>query len=335
VQDLLALTGVAVSLTRVRTLGEAIERPQQSELEGFDCILLDLDLPDAFGLASLQRVREAMGDVPVLVLTGRADEQRAIEAVAGGAQDYVASHDLQEPLRKIASFCQMLERRYGEQLDDRAREYIAFAVDGAKRMQDLINDLLTFSRVGRIGAAHGEVPLGAVLAGVQHDLGTAIEETGAHVEVGALPTVHGDPTLLAVVFRNLIGNAIKFHGDEPPHVVVAAKRDGEMWDFTVSDNGIGIEPEYAERIFVIFQRLHTRQAYEGTGRRSAARSSSITAGASGSRRPATAPAPRSGSRCRRRSTRRRGRRHDPAGSHRRPARGGRSRRRASHPRGVH
>jgi PAS domain S-box-containing protein len=178
---------------------------------------------------------------------------------------YVASHDLQEPLRKVASFCQMLELRYGEQLDDRAREYIAFAVDGAKRMQDLINDLLAFSRVGRIGTPHGEVPLRAVLDGVRRDLGAAIEETGARVEVGDLPTVRGDPTLLAVVFRNLIANAIKFRGDEPPRVVVSADRDGDMWDFTVSDNGIGIEPEYAERIFVIFQRLHTRQAYEGTG----------------------------------------------------------------------
>jgi signal transduction histidine kinase len=196
-------------------------------------------------------------------------ELRALELQRSNAEleqfAYVASHDLQEPLRKVASFCQMLERRYGEQLDDRAREYIAFAVDGAKRMQDLINDLLAFSRVGRIGAAHGEVALGAVLTGVQRDLGAAIEETGAHVEVGALPTVQGDPTLLAVVFRNLIANAIKFRGDEPPRVVVSAARDGEMWDFTVSDNGIGIEPEYAERIFVIFQRLHTRDAYEGTG----------------------------------------------------------------------
>jgi signal transduction histidine kinase len=196
-------------------------------------------------------------------------ELRALELQRSNAEleqfAYVASHDLQEPLRKVASFCQMLERRYAEQLDDRAREYIAFAVDGAKRMQDLINDLLAFSRVGRIGAAQREVPLGAVLDGVQRDLGAAIEETGAHVEVGELPTVHGDPTLLAVVFRNLIGNAIKFRGEEPPRVVVSAQRDGGMWDFTVSDNGIGIEPEYAERIFVIFQRLHTRQAYEGTG----------------------------------------------------------------------
>src|SRR5262249_22684022 len=127
--------------------------------------------------------------VEVAALHSARDElkHRALELQRSNAEleqfAYVASHDLQEPLRKIASFCQMLERRYGDQLDDRAREYIAFAVDGAKRMQDLINDLLAFSRVGRIGAAHGEVALGAVLTGVQRDLGAAIEETGAHVEV--------------------------------------------------------------------------------------------------------------------------------------------------------
>jgi signal transduction histidine kinase len=178
---------------------------------------------------------------------------------------YVASHDLQEPLRKVASFCQMLERRYGDQLDERAHEYIAFAVDGAKRMQDLINDLLAFSRVGRMPAARASVDLGAIVETVRRDLATSIEETRTRIDADALPTVDGDPTLLAVVFRNLIANAIKFHGDEPPHVVVSAARDGEMWELAVADNGIGIESEYADRIFVIFQRLHTRTAYEGTG----------------------------------------------------------------------
>jgi signal transduction histidine kinase len=178
---------------------------------------------------------------------------------------YVASHDLQEPLRKVASFCQMLERRYHDQLDDRGREYIAYAVDGAKRMQDLINDLLAFSRVGRLAAEQDDVDLGAIVEGVRRELAEAIDETGARIEVGTLPVVRADPSLLSVVFRNLIGNAIKFHGDDPPHVAVSARRDGESWEFTVADNGIGIEPEYAERIFIIFQRLHTRTAYPGTG----------------------------------------------------------------------
>ncbi|MEU7896622.1 ATP-binding protein [Nonomuraea sp. NPDC049152] len=179
---------------------------------------------------------------------------------------YVASHDLQEPLRKVASFTQMLEQRYGDQLDDRAKQYIAFAVDGAKRMQLLINDLLDFSRVGRIGGE--KVPLDASLPleDAVANLATQIEETGAEVAYGALPEVTGNRSQLAQLFQNLIGNAIKFRGDEPPVVRVEARRDAEgMWEFSCSDNGIGIEEKYADRIFLIFQRLHTRDRYPGTG----------------------------------------------------------------------
>jgi signal transduction histidine kinase len=179
---------------------------------------------------------------------------------------YVASHDLQEPLRKVASFCQLLQQRYGGQLDARADQYIGFAVDGARRMQDLINDLLAFSRVGRVEQPHVEVDTGTLLERVQADLERAIEESGATVAVdGELPTVHGDPSLLRAVFQNLIGNAIKFRGEDAPRVQVSADRDDAYWRFRVSDNGIGIDPEYAERIFVLFQRLHPRTQYEGTG----------------------------------------------------------------------
>jgi light-regulated signal transduction histidine kinase (bacteriophytochrome) len=180
---------------------------------------------------------------------------------------YVASHDLQEPLRKIASFCQLLQSRYGGQLDDRADQYIGFAVDGAKRMQELINDLLSFSRVGRAGTPATDVELAAVVRAAESNLSGRIEETGATVEVGDLPTVHGDPGLLTLVFQNLIGNAIKFRGDAPPLVRIDARSDsnGGPWELTVADNGIGIDDEYAERIFVIFQRLHSRASYEGTG----------------------------------------------------------------------
>jgi signal transduction histidine kinase len=179
---------------------------------------------------------------------------------------YVASHDLQEPLRKVASFCQLLQQRYGGQLDDRADQYIGFAVDGAQRMQDLINDLLAFSRVGRVEQAHTDVDCGALVERVRTDLSRAIEESGATVVVdGELPTVRGDASLLRVVFQNLVGNAIKFRGEEAPHVELSAVRDGECWRFRVADNGIGIDAEYAERIFVIFQRLHPRSQYEGTG----------------------------------------------------------------------
>ena len=178
---------------------------------------------------------------------------------------YVASHDLQEPLRKVASFCQLLERRYKGQLDERADQYIGFAVDGAKRMQVLINDLLAFSRVGRLTREQVVVSCDEIVAQATANLGTAIEEAGAEITAGPLPAVRGEPALLAAVFQNLIGNAVKFHGDEPPRVTLSAARDGDFWAFTCADNGIGIEPEYADRIFVIFQRLHPKDAYPGTG----------------------------------------------------------------------
>jgi signal transduction histidine kinase len=178
---------------------------------------------------------------------------------------YVASHDLQEPLRKVASFCQLLQRRYEGQLDERADQYIGFAVDGAKRMQSLITDLLAFSRVGRMDTEPVDVDLNDIVAGALANLTARVEGTGATVHTGALPTVSGEPVLLTAVFQNLIGNALKFHGDEPPVIHVDAERDGDMWTITCRDEGIGIDAEYAERIFAIFQRLHPKETYEGTG----------------------------------------------------------------------
>jgi len=179
---------------------------------------------------------------------------------------YVASHDLQEPLRKVASFTQMLQRRYGGELDERADRYIEFAVDGARRMQELINDLLEFSRVGRMTRPHELVPAQELVDSATTRLATLIDDAGAEVVVhGELPTVSGDRGLLSIVFQNLIGNGIKFRGDDPPRIDISAERDGRAWCFTVTDNGIGVDDEYAERIFVIFQRLHTRDVYEGTG----------------------------------------------------------------------
>jgi signal transduction histidine kinase len=178
---------------------------------------------------------------------------------------YVASHDLQEPLRKVTSFCQLLQRRYGGQLDERADQYIEFAVDGAKRMQVLINDLLAFSRVGRSAADLGPVASEEALAGATANLSAQLADSGAVIEAGPLPAVRAQLTLLTVVFQNLIGNALKFKGEQPPRVVVSAERDGAFWSFCVTDNGIGIEPQYADRVFLIFQRLHDRAAYPGTG----------------------------------------------------------------------
>ncbi len=185
---------------------------------------------------------------------------------------YVASHDLQEPLRKVASFCQLLEKRYGDKLDERGTEYIGFAVDGAKRMQILINDLLTFSRVGRLNATNTEVGLDSALDSALGNLATALEESDAVIERPAdgLPTVHGDPTLLSMLLQNLVGNAVKFRreGVRPRVVIECAlgdEGDEQNWSFSLTDNGIGIPPEFVEKVFVIFQRLHGRDAYSGTG----------------------------------------------------------------------
>jgi light-regulated signal transduction histidine kinase (bacteriophytochrome) len=178
---------------------------------------------------------------------------------------YVASHDLQEPLRKVASFTQLLQRRYAGKLDARADQYIEFAVDGAKRMQALINDLLTYSRVGRSDREPALVASDAALTQARANLAEQIEETGATIETGHLPLVLAELPLLIAVFQNLLSNALKFSGGKPPRVVITVRRDEPFWLFSFSDNGIGIEPEYAERIFVIFQRLHERSAYAGTG----------------------------------------------------------------------
>lgn len=203
----------------------------------------------------------------------RLDEQ-TIELKRSNAEleqfAYVASHDLQEPLRKVASFCQLLEKRYADKLDERGIEYINYAVDGAKRMQVLISDLLSFSRVGRVGSKQTEVDLDATLDAAVANLEAAIEESNTEiVRPGRpLPQVVGDPTLLTMLWQNLIGNAIKFRSVErPPRVVVdcESRPDTNQWVLTVSDNGIGIAEEFTEKVFVIFQRLHGREVYPGTG----------------------------------------------------------------------
>ena len=196
-------------------------------------------------------------------------EEQAVELRRSNAEleqfAYVASHDLQEPLRKIASFCQALQARYQGQLDERADQYIEFAVDGAKRMQVLINDLLAFSRVGRSGRAHELVELSDVLAAARSSLADTLESSGASIVAGELPTVSGDRAQLTSLFQNLISNAVKFRGSEPPVIQIAALRKDGDWQLSFSDNGIGIDREYAERIFLIFQRLHSREAYDGSG----------------------------------------------------------------------
>ena len=178
---------------------------------------------------------------------------------------YVASHDLQEPLRKIASFCNLLESRYAEQLDERANVYLHYIVDGAMRMQALVNDLLLYSRVTTRGMEFALTDTNDVLQEALANLDVAVAESNACVTHDPLPTAYGDTKQLARLFQNLIGNAIKYRGEAPPEVHVSVLKKGDEWVFSVRDNGIGIAPEYAERIFVIFQRLHTREEYGGTG----------------------------------------------------------------------
>jgi len=177
---------------------------------------------------------------------------------------YVASHDLQEPLRTVASYVQLLARRYRDKLDADAGEFIEFAVQGATRMQRLIEDLLAFSRVGTRAGALVPTDANAALDAALENLKAAAGE-GATLARDPLPKVLADPVQLGQLFTNLVGNALKFRGAEPPRVHIGAERDGTQWVFRVRDNGIGIAPQYFERIFVIFQRLHGRDEYPGTG----------------------------------------------------------------------
>jgi PAS domain S-box-containing protein len=205
------------------------------------------------------------------------ERKRAEEALAQHARElarsnaeleqfaYVASHDLQEPLRMVASYTQLLAKRYQDKLDADARDFIGYAVDGATRMQALISDLLNYSRIGTRGKDFRPNSTEAVLERVLAGLKLAIGESGATVSHDPLPTVLCDDVQLGQVFQNLLVNAIKFRRETPPRIHLSAERHGNVWTFSVRDNGIGIAPEYAERIFMIFQRLHSKNEYPGTG----------------------------------------------------------------------
>jgi two-component system, sensor histidine kinase and response regulator len=242
------------------------------DITAVDCIkqgATDYVLKDS--LARLpEAVRRALQEKRLLRLRHKAEEDlaRKAEELARSNADleqfaYVASHDLQEPLRMVAAYTQLLAERYRGKLDENADKFIGYASEGALRMQSLIQDLLAFSRVGRNGS--GRVDCNAVMKEVLITLGPAIQESGAVVTHAALPEVWANRTQMAQVFQNLVGNAIKFRGKEPPAISVQAEKTGQQWLFSVSDNGIGIAPEYAENIFVVFQRLHGRTEYPGNG----------------------------------------------------------------------
>jgi len=268
-----ALTGTLVMLRRsvtlpIGVLGRRVRRVAQGEFDmpirgsgprDIADLAADIDSMRKRIVAELSALRETHDQLDAQTR----DLERSNAELEQFA--YVASHDLQEPLRKVASFCQLLEQRYKGQLDERADQYIEFAVDGAKRMQQLINDLLAFSRVGRMGDTPQPIDLGETARRALANLDATVVETGAKIDVGPLPTVNGEASLLTALFQNLIANALKFHGEQPPEVRLTAERDNGEWTISCSDNGIGIDPEYAERVFVIFQRLHAKDEYAGTG----------------------------------------------------------------------
>jgi PAS domain S-box-containing protein len=210
-----------------------------------------------------------LADITERKLAEEALARQALELARSNADleqfAYVASHDLQEPLRMVASYTQLLAKRYKGKLDTDADEFISFAVEGVTRMRQLIQDLLAYSRVSVRGDTLKPVNLNQVLTHALTDLRAAVTESGALVTNDPLPTVTADAFQFAQLLQNLIGNAVKFRGQEPPHIHVSAKRGRGEWIFSVRDNGIGIEPEYQERIFVIFQRLHNKALYPGTG----------------------------------------------------------------------
>jgi PAS domain S-box-containing protein len=228
---------------------------------------------------SVGLVRDPRGKVIGMQVVARdiTERKRAEERLARQAQEltrsnaeleqfaYIASHDLQEPLRMMASFAQLLAKRYKGKLDADADEFIGYIVEGAARMQRLINDILTYSRVDRRGQAFAPTDCAAVVAMVCTNLRATIEECGAAIIADSLPVVMADETQLVQLFQNLLGNAIKFRGDTPVCIHIGTERRGDDWLFWVQDNGIGIEPQYVERIFLIFQRLHGRGQSPGTG----------------------------------------------------------------------
>ncbi len=260
------LTDLAAQVRRVArgSYGTAITTSGPPELQRLAFDVNSMRQQIASDLAEVEAARRQIEETNVLL------EQQAVELVRSNRDleqfAYVASHDLQEPLRKVSSFCQLLQRRYEGQLDERAQQYIAFAVNGAQRMQRLITDLLAFSRIGRATSGFVDVDLSHLVADEVAQLETSAGMDGADITWSDLPVVRGEEPLLATLFANLIGNAVKFHRpDQPAKLHISARLDGDCWEISCVDNGIGIEEEYAEKVFVIFQRLHSRDTYPGTG----------------------------------------------------------------------
>ena len=265
------------NIPKLRALLEEL-RVGDKQVEDFDVERDFAGIGRRFMVLNARRIGPQAGQPMILLALEDISERKAIErALQLHSKElersnadleqfaYVASHDLQEPLRVITNFTQLLAKRYEGKLDSDADEFIAFIVDGTTRMHRLINDLLGYARLGSRGAEFAAVDCEEILADAVSNLGSAIEESGAKLTHDPLPTVMADKDQLSRLFQNLLGNAIKFHAVDPPVVHVSARRNENEWLFSVQDNGIGIDPEFFERIFLIFQRLHGRNEYSGTG----------------------------------------------------------------------
>ena len=265
-------------IPKLRELLETII-PQKATFESYEVEHHFADIGRRIMLLNARQIQRVLGKERIILLaiediTERRDadirlrdlndelvrSNRELEQFA-----YVASHDLQEPLRMISSYTQLLAERYKGQLDEKADKYIAYAVDGAVRMQQLINDLLAYSRIGTKKAPPEPVDTHAALDEALRNLSVTITENSAIITNGDLPVVQVDPTQVVQLFQNLISNAIKFHSDKLPLIHVSAIGNEHEWLFSVKDNGIGIDPQYKDKLFVIFKRLHTRMEYPGTG----------------------------------------------------------------------
>jgi signal transduction histidine kinase len=242
-------------------------------VEGFNEMLSQIETRDG-ALTQAQgdlekRVRDLQREVAERQRAEKRLAEKAVELERSNAEleqfAYVASHDLQEPLRMVSIYTQLLAKRYGPKLDGSALEFIDFAVDGVKRMRLLIRDLLEYSRVGTRGKFLAMTDCNAVLDLTLNNLEAVIEESHARITRDPLPGIMADDVQLGQLFQNLIINAIKYHDSEPPEIHVGCKQEESRWLFWVRDNGIGIDPQYAERIFIIFQRLHGKGEYAGTG----------------------------------------------------------------------
>ncbi len=238
------------------------ERKDGSEFP-VEVALSPLKISDTFLVTSV--IRDITRRYKIL----EALKEKAIALAASNSElekfAYVASHDLQEPLRMVASYAQLLSRRNQGSLDEDSEEFLGFLVDGAKRMQALINDLLSYSRIGTHGREFEVTNPGEIINRTLAALGLIIEKSHATISFDPLPLVSADTVQLGQVFQNLISNAIKFRGDELPRIHISSKIEGSDVVFSVQDNGIGIEKEYQQRMFEIYQRLHTKEQYEGTG----------------------------------------------------------------------